>query len=169
MGVVVRDVETVDPGARKNDEVRKRDGHTRRAGTIGELHRPMPDLRRDLVVGKQRLVTAKRLALGVVGDATPQFESHGRTPRGFAALEERRLVVRRPSPEDARSSLVEITGDGRQLLAGTRAEQAEAVARLLTELDDDQLALLAGAIEPLERVVYGPEAADATLRATVGI
>ena len=89
--------------------------------------------------------------------------------RVVAALEERRLVVRRPSPEDARSSLVEITGDGRQLLAGTRAEQAEAVARLLTELDDDQLALLAGAIEPLERVVYGPEAADATLRATVGI
>src|SRR6185436_20394013 len=48
----------------------------------------MPDLSRDLVVGKQRLITAKRLALGVVGDATPQFKSHGRTPRGFAALEE---------------------------------------------------------------------------------
>jgi len=49
----------------------------------------MPDLSRDLVVGKQRLISAKRLALGVVGDATPQLEAHGRTPRGFAALEER--------------------------------------------------------------------------------
>ena len=27
VGVVVRDVETVDPGARKDDQVRKRDGH----------------------------------------------------------------------------------------------------------------------------------------------
>jgi len=95
--------------------------------------------------------------------------SQSAVTRVVAALEERGLVVRRPSPEDARSSIVEITADGRQLLAGTRAEQAEAVARLLAGLDDEQLALLAGALEPLERVVYGRGAADSALRATVGI
>src|SRR5918996_3863686 len=89
MGVVVRELETVDPGARKDEEIRKGNGDPSGPGAIGELNRPTPDLSRNLVVGKQRLIAAKGLAFGVVGDATPQFESHGRTPRSFAALQER--------------------------------------------------------------------------------
>ena len=95
--------------------------------------------------------------------------SQSAVTRVVVALEERGLVVRRPSAEDARSSIVEITGDGRQLLVGTRAEQADAVARLLSELDDDQLELLAGAIEPLERAVYGRTGNDAALPEAAGI
>jgi DNA-binding MarR family transcriptional regulator len=79
--------------------------------------------------------------------------------RVVAALEERGLVVRRPSPEDARSSLVEITPDGRELLQATRAEQAGTVAQLLEGLDDEDVQRLAAAIEPLERIVYGSQAA----------
>ena len=68
------------------------------------------------------------------------------------ALVERGLVVRRPSPDDARSTLVEITDEGRRLLVATRTEQAHGVARLLAVLDDDELAALAGALEALEKV-----------------
>lgn len=72
--------------------------------------------------------------------------------RVVGALEDRGLVVRRPSPDDARSSLVEITEAGTALLASARAEQAEAVARLLAVLDDDELETLSGALGVLERV-----------------
>lgn len=72
--------------------------------------------------------------------------------RIVGALEERGLVVRRPSPDDARSTLVEITDEGRRLLVETRTEQAHGVARLLSVLDDDELALVSAALDPLEKV-----------------
>jgi DNA-binding MarR family transcriptional regulator len=72
--------------------------------------------------------------------------------RIVGALEERGLVVRRPSPDDARSTLVEITEEGRRLLVATRTEQAHGIAALLEVLDDDELATLAGALDALEKV-----------------
>ena len=72
--------------------------------------------------------------------------------RIVGALEERGLVVRRPSPDDARSTLVEITDAGRDLLVATRTEQAHGVGRLLAVLDDDELAAVAGALDALEKV-----------------
>lgn len=72
--------------------------------------------------------------------------------RVVGALEDRGLVVRRPSPDDARSILIEITDEGRRLLVATRAEQAEGVARLLAVLDDEQLAAVAAALDALEQV-----------------
>lgn len=78
--------------------------------------------------------------------------------RVVGALEERGLVTRRPSPDDARSSLVEITEEGVRLLTAIRHEQAAAVARLLEALDEDELAVLAGALEPLERVALTRDA-----------
>lgn len=74
--------------------------------------------------------------------------------RVVGALEERGLVVRRPSPGDARSNLVEVTEDGSALLQATRSEQAQTVAGLLAVLDDDQLRLLATALGPLEAVAH---------------
>ena len=53
VGVVVRDLEPVDPRTRKDEEIRQGNGHARRPATIGELNRPLPDLGRDLVVGEQ--------------------------------------------------------------------------------------------------------------------
>jgi DNA-binding MarR family transcriptional regulator len=75
--------------------------------------------------------------------------------RVVGALEERGLVVRRPSAQDARSSLVEITEEGRRLLATTRAEQAQVVARLLSALDDEALAAVSSALDALELVAQG--------------
>ena len=72
--------------------------------------------------------------------------------RVVGALEDRGLVVRRPSPDDARSSLIEITDEGRRLLIATRTEQAEGVARLLGVLDDEELDAVAAALDALEKV-----------------
>jgi hypothetical protein len=51
MGVVVRNFETVNPGARKDEKIRKGNDHAGCAGTVSESNRPLPDLNRDLVVG----------------------------------------------------------------------------------------------------------------------
>ncbi|MBN9103823.1 MAG: MarR family transcriptional regulator [Propionibacteriaceae bacterium] len=72
--------------------------------------------------------------------------------RVVGALEDRGLVTRRPSPDDARSSLVEITAEGVRLLTAIRREQAAAVAGLLARLDADELELVIAALEPLERI-----------------
>jgi len=62
VGVVVRDVKTVNLGTRKDEEIRERNGHAGCPATIGGLHRSIPHVTRDLVVGKQFLIAAKRLA-----------------------------------------------------------------------------------------------------------
>ncbi len=72
--------------------------------------------------------------------------------RIVGGLEDRGLVVRRPSPDDARSTLVEITDKGRHLLVETRTEQAQGVAALLAVLDDDEVAIVAAALDALEKV-----------------
>jgi DNA-binding MarR family transcriptional regulator len=72
--------------------------------------------------------------------------------RVVGALEDRGLVVRKPSPDDARSTLVEITDEGRRLLVEIRTEQANAVAELLGVLDDDELETVSGALDALEKV-----------------
>ncbi|OJV82415.1 MAG: hypothetical protein BGO37_05470 [Cellulomonas sp. 73-92] len=82
--------------------------------------------------------------------------------RIVGALEERGLVERRPSPDDARSTLVDITAEGRRLLVETRTEQAHGVAALLTVLDDDEVATVAAALDALEKVAR--EASNATAR-----
>jgi DNA-binding MarR family transcriptional regulator len=79
--------------------------------------------------------------------------------RVVGALEDRGLVTRRPSPDDARSSLVEITEEGVRLLTVIRCEQAAVVAQLLERLDDDALSLLTAALEPLERIALSRDRA----------
>jgi DNA-binding MarR family transcriptional regulator len=82
--------------------------------------------------------------------------------RIVGALQERGLVERRPSPDDARSTLVDITAEGRRLLVETRTEQAHGVAALLTVLDEDEVATVAAALDALEKVAR--EARNATAR-----
>lgn len=72
--------------------------------------------------------------------------------RAVGALADRGLVVRSPSPDDARSSLVHITAAGAALLESARADQASAVTGLLAALDDEQLEALGAALDALERV-----------------
>ncbi len=73
--------------------------------------------------------------------------------RVVSALDERGLVRRRPSPDDARSILVEITPDGASLLEAARRDQARVIRELLADLDEDELALVSAALGPLERIV----------------
>lgn len=82
--------------------------------------------------------------------------------RIVGALEDRGLVERRPSPNDARSTLVDITPEGRRLLVETRTEQAHGVAALLTVLDDDELATVSAALDALDKVAR--EASSASER-----
>lgn len=62
---VVRDLEPVYLGTRKNEEIGQRNGHAGGPATIGDVNRSTPDLSRDLVVGNKRLIASKRLALGM--------------------------------------------------------------------------------------------------------
>lgn len=81
--------------------------------------------------------------------------------RVVGGLSDRGLVVRLPSPDDARSSLVRITPAGSALLEQARTDQARAVTGLLSALDAQQLAALDAALDALERVAAeasgGPE------------
>ena len=54
--VVVREIEPVDPCARKYEEIGQRCGHTRCPPAIGEPDRALPYRRRNLVVGNQCLL-----------------------------------------------------------------------------------------------------------------
>lgn len=54
-------------------------------------------------------------------------------------LEQSGLVARRPDPDDARASLIEITDTGRAALAARRAEQDAVIAGRLGALPPDQL------------------------------
>jgi hypothetical protein len=64
MCVVVRDIKTMSWRTRRRDdeEICERNGHAGCPATIGGLHRSIPHVTRDLVVGKQFLIAAKRLA-----------------------------------------------------------------------------------------------------------
>ena len=76
MRVVVGEIEAVHLGARKDQKVRKRNSQTCRPTSICQPNGSLPHCRRDLVVGKQSLIVAERLTLGVVRDPSPQLESH---------------------------------------------------------------------------------------------
>lgn len=75
--------------------------------------------------------------------------------RILAALEERGLLERHQSVDDARSVIVAITAQGVRLVAQARAEQVRAVAVLLQELDDAQVRRVAAALESLETLAQG--------------
>lgn len=64
-------------------------------------------------------------------------------------LEQAGLVARRPDPEDARASLVDITDEGRAALADRRAEQDAAIVSRLAALPSDQLDALRAVVPVL--------------------
>jgi DNA-binding MarR family transcriptional regulator len=72
--------------------------------------------------------------------------------RIVTTLEDRGLVVRTQSDEDARCVTVTLTGEGEQMLAAARADQAAALAEVLVALDDAQVAAIAAALPALEAV-----------------
>jgi len=72
-------------------------------------------------------------------------------------LEHQGLVERQPDPDDRRIARVVVTREGRKLLARNRSRKTAFLTRRLAELDDDDRARLAAAVEVLERVLE-PEA-----------
>lgn len=82
--------------------------------------------------------------------------SHSRTVRVVDRLEERGLVARRASPDDARVVLVDLTVAGRRVARRVLAARARALEECLAGLDDEaraQLGALAGLV--LERATTG--------------
>ncbi|MGB6457472.1 MAG: MarR family transcriptional regulator [Streptosporangiaceae bacterium] len=71
----------------------------------------------------------------------------------LAALEARRLVERRPDPQDGRRAVISVTEAGRQVLRDRRNAHTELLARALTDgFTRTELDLLAAAAPLLERL-----------------
>lgn len=67
-------------------------------------------------------------------------------------LEERGYLLRQSAPDDARASLVTITGNGLEVLERIRAEATSLLTEILTTLPADQLAALEAALPALEQL-----------------
>jgi DNA-binding MarR family transcriptional regulator len=71
----------------------------------------------------------------------------------LAALEARRLVERRPDPQDGRRAVISVTAAGRQVLRDRRNGHAEFLARALADgFTQTELDVLAAAAPLLERL-----------------
>jgi DNA-binding MarR family transcriptional regulator len=93
-----------------------------------------------------------------IGDTSPGVlaEHEHVTPpsinRTLNGLEERGLVRRSPSPDDARKVSVSLTDAGRALLAETRRLRTAWFSRRIADLDPDDRALLAAAMPVLQKL-----------------
>jgi DNA-binding MarR family transcriptional regulator len=73
-----------------------------------------------------------------------------------ARLEERGLVSRDPNPDDARSTVVSITNEAKDLLVAIRDRRTAFLAARLSEMTDEQLYTLSKAIPLLEKITEEP-------------
>jgi DNA-binding MarR family transcriptional regulator len=77
--------------------------------------------------------------------------------RVLAALDEQRLVVRTPDPQDARGVLVTLSREGERRLAAVRNHRTALVARRLRRLDAAQQELIRAALPALEALLVDEE------------
>lgn len=77
--------------------------------------------------------------------------------RVLTALDEQRLVVRTPDPQDARGVLVTLSDQGATGLAEVRSHRTALLARRLARLDTGQRALLSAALPALEALLVDDE------------
>ena len=73
--------------------------------------------------------------------------------RILRGLEEEGLVQRTPDPNDGRSALISITGEGRERLRRLRQRKNAYLARRMRDLDPGEVAALERAAEILERLL----------------
>ena len=85
--------------------------------------------------------------------ATAERVSPPTTTRIVAKLEEMGLVSRAPSPDDRRVTIVQATEEGSSQLAESRIRRDAWLRDRLADLPTDDLAALAAAIDPLERLL----------------
>lgn len=58
--------------------------------------------------------------------------------RQLADLAEQGLVIRRPDPEDGRATLIKVSPDGAQVLAGVMAQRAERMRKRLSDWNEGE-------------------------------
>lgn len=75
--------------------------------------------------------------------------------RILSYLEAEGLVERTPDPKDGRSSLISLSGEGRERLRRLRQRKNAYLARRMRDLDADEVAVLERAAEILERLLEG--------------
>jgi DNA-binding MarR family transcriptional regulator len=98
-------------------------------------------------------------ALGSIGSSEPVRPGDLARLEGIAApgmtrlvadLEQRGLVERRGDPEDRRSTLLQLTPEGRGALEQARSARAESVGGLIADCTDEELADIRRAVDALE-------------------
>jgi DNA-binding MarR family transcriptional regulator len=72
-------------------------------------------------------------------------------------LERDGLVERKPSEDDRRRVGIRLTEDGQRLLRRVRSRRTAWLAQRLGELDEDALAAIAAAVEPLAQLLHEDE------------
>ncbi len=135
------------------------------ASTIEELSRGLSFAigranRRMLAAGKglgqghlNALATMYRVGPIRPGDlAQREFVSAPTMTRTLRDLEKLGLVSRQPDASDGRSILVSVTPQGQHEVLRARSTRAELLARLLGQLDKDDVAALRDALTALERL-----------------
>jgi DNA-binding MarR family transcriptional regulator len=75
--------------------------------------------------------------------------------RILRGLEDEGLVARTPDPNDGRSALISITGDGRERLRRLRQRKNAYLARRMRDLDPAEISTLEHAAGILERLLEG--------------
>lgn len=75
--------------------------------------------------------------------------------RILRGLEEEGLVQRTPDPNDGRSALISLTGEGRERLRRLRQRKNAYLARRMRDLDPGEVATLERAAQILERLLEG--------------
>jgi DNA-binding MarR family transcriptional regulator len=76
--------------------------------------------------------------------------------RGVDILEQSRLVRRRRDPDDARSSFIELTDNGRAVLTKAIDQRTTLLAQRLGDLEPAQLAAIKSALPALRQLVDKP-------------
>ena len=116
-----------------------------RAGLLGSPH-PLPEARLVYEIGQRRQCSAGELAAELDLDA-------GYLSRLLAGLKRRGLLQAKRSPQDARRSLLSLTGKGRKSCAQLDSRSREEVAGMLGALGGGERERLVGAMKTVESLL----------------
>ncbi|MFZ7086907.1 MarR family transcriptional regulator [Curtobacterium sp. RRHDQ10] len=126
----------------------------RLAVAVGRINRRARNSSEELSYGLvSALASIVRLGPIRPGDlARAEVITKPTTTRVLGELESRGFVQRADDPTDGRAFVVRATPAGVRAVSSARAERAGLVTELLADLDDEDIAAIAGALGALERV-----------------